>query len=44
MHLSNATNKQEKARWEYLLAQLYEMTGKYKEAEKYYSQSHQSYY
>ena len=37
--LSNATKQKEKARWEYLLAQLYEMTGKYKEAEKYYSKS-----
>lgn len=34
--LDNATNLQEKARWEYLIAQLYEMTGKYKESEKYY--------
>jgi len=35
--LSNATNKQEKARWEYLAAQLYELAGKNKDAEKYYS-------
>lgn len=34
--LSNATNKQEEARWEYLAAQLFEMTGNYKEAAKYY--------
>jgi len=34
--LSNATNKQEQARWEYLLAQLYEMSGQYKEAEDFY--------
>jgi|CXWL01.1.fsa_nt_gi predicted negative regulator of RcsB-dependent stress response/TolA-binding protein len=34
--LDNATNLQEKARWEYLAAQLYELTGKYKESEKYY--------
>ena len=34
--LSNATNLQEKARWEYLVAQLYEMTGNFKESEKYY--------
>ena len=34
--LSNATTLQEKARWEYLAAQLYEMSGKYKESEKYY--------
>ena len=35
--LDNATTKQEKARWEYLAAQLYEMTGNYKESEKYYA-------
>ncbi|MEO7394518.1 MAG: hypothetical protein ABIU11_06200 [Chitinophagaceae bacterium] len=35
--LDNATNKQEKARWEYLTAQLYELAGQYKEAEKYYA-------
>ncbi len=35
--LGNATNLQEKARWEYLAAQLYEKTGQYKEAEKLYS-------
>ena len=34
--LDNATNKQEKARWEYLAAQLYEMTGNNTAAEKYY--------
>ena len=34
--LSNATNLQEKARWEYLAAQLYELSGHNKEAEKYY--------
>ena len=34
--LSNAGNQQEKARWEYLAAQLYELAGKYKEAEDYY--------
>ena len=34
--LSNATNLQEKASWEYLAAQMFEMTGKLKEAEKYY--------
>jgi len=37
--LSNATNKGEKARWEYLLGQLYEITDKNDEAEKWYSQS-----
>ncbi len=35
--LDNAVNKQEKARWEFLLAQLYELTGKTKEAETYYA-------
>jgi len=35
--LSNAGNQQEKARWEYLAAQLYELAGKYKEAEDYYN-------
>lgn len=35
--LSNATNLQEKARWEYLAAQLFEMSGNSKDAEKYYS-------
>ncbi len=35
--LSNATNQQEKARWEYLTAQLFELAGNYKESEKYYS-------
>ena len=33
----NATTKQEKARWEYLAAQMYELAGKNKEAEKLYS-------
>ena len=35
--LDNATTPLEKARWEYLIAQMYEMTGKYKEAENYYT-------
>lgn len=35
--LSNATNLQEKARWEYLAAQLFELSKNYSEAEKYYS-------
>jgi hypothetical protein len=35
--LTNATNKQEQARWEYLAAQLFEMSGNYKNAEKYYA-------
>ncbi|MCY7312023.1 MAG: hypothetical protein LH619_14705 [Chitinophagaceae bacterium] len=34
--LSSATNLQEKARWEYLAAQLYELSGNHKESEKYY--------
>lgn len=37
--LSNATTKGEKARWEYLLGQLYEITDKNDIAEKWYSQS-----
>ncbi len=35
--LSNATNKQEEARWEYLAAQLFELAGNYRNAEKYYA-------
>ncbi len=35
--LDNATNHEEKARWEYLAAQLYELSGHYKESEKYYT-------
>lgn len=34
--LSTASTKQEKARWEYLLGQLYEASGQYKESEKWY--------
>ena len=37
--LDNAGTKQEKARWEYLLAQLYELSGQYKESEKYYAKA-----
>ena len=37
--LSNADGKVEKARWEYLIAQLYEMTGKYELAEDFYARS-----
>jgi outer membrane protein assembly factor BamD (BamD/ComL family) len=37
--LSNATNQQERARWEFLLAQLYERTGKFKESEKYFNKA-----
>jgi tetratricopeptide (TPR) repeat protein len=33
---SNAGNLQEKARWEYLAGQLFELSGKYKDAENYY--------
>ncbi|HWR34060.1 MAG TPA: hypothetical protein VN451_11050, partial [Chitinophagaceae bacterium] len=35
--LGNAGNNLEKARWEYLLAQLYELSGDHKNAEKWYS-------
>jgi endonuclease IV/outer membrane protein assembly factor BamD (BamD/ComL family) len=35
--LDNAVSQQEKARWEYLLAQLYELSGNFKESEKYYT-------
>ncbi len=35
--LGNATNLQEKARWEFLAAQMFEMSGRFKEAEKYYA-------
>jgi len=34
--LSNATNKKEKARWEYLIAQLYQLSGKPELAKKFY--------
>ena len=34
--LSNADTKDDKSRWEYLLAQMYEFTGKYNEASIYY--------
>lgn len=37
--LSNATTKQEKARWEYLAAQLYELSGNYEESEKYFTKA-----
>ncbi|MEI9945119.1 MAG: tetratricopeptide repeat protein [Chitinophagaceae bacterium] len=37
--LSNATNKQEKARWEFLLGQLYEVTEKYVASEEYYTKA-----
>ena len=34
--LSNADTKDDKSRWEYLLAQMYELTGKFDEASDYY--------
>ena len=37
--LSNAARKSEKARWEFLIGQLYELTGKRTEAEKWYNES-----
>ena len=37
--LDAATTKQEKARWEYLAAQLYELAGNYKQAENFYAKS-----
>ncbi|MET0393702.1 MAG: tetratricopeptide repeat protein, partial [Chitinophagaceae bacterium] len=37
--LSNATNQQEKARWEYLLAQLYELTGRNEDAGEWYARA-----
>lgn len=37
--LDNAPNKRERARWEYLLAQLYELSGKHKESEKYFAKA-----
>lgn len=37
--LDNATNKQERTRWEFLAAQLYELAGNYKEAEKYFAKA-----
>jgi tetratricopeptide (TPR) repeat protein len=37
--LDNARNKQEKARWEFLTAQLYELSGDLSEAENYYEKA-----
>lgn len=37
--LSNATTKQDKARWEYLLGQMYEMSGKFDKASAYYGKA-----
>lgn len=37
--LSTAENKQDLARWEYLLAQMYEMTGEHEKASRYYGRA-----
>ncbi|HEV8284311.1 MAG TPA: hypothetical protein VGQ09_08370 [Chitinophagaceae bacterium] len=37
--LSNATNKQERARWEFLAGQMYELAGNYDLAQHYYEKS-----
>ncbi len=37
--LTSATTKQDKARWEYLLGQMFEMTGYYDKASAYYAKS-----
>lgn len=37
--LSNADTKEDKSRWEFLLAQLYEMGGRYDKATRYYSKA-----
>ena len=37
--LDNATNKQERARWEYLAAQLFEKSGRFEESQKYYAKA-----
>ena len=37
--LSNATDRQEKARWEYLTGQLYELAGNYASSQRYYEKS-----
>ncbi len=37
--LSNAATKQDKARWEYLIAQLYEKTGKYEQSLSFYEKA-----
>ncbi len=37
--LDNASGKQEQARWEYLIAQLYELSGKSELAEKFYNRA-----
>ncbi len=40
--LSNADTKEDKSRWKFLLAQMYELTGNYKNAEDYYAQAAKS--
>jgi tetratricopeptide (TPR) repeat protein len=40
--LSNADTKEDKSRWKFLLAQMYELTGDYKNAEDYYAQASKS--
>jgi tetratricopeptide (TPR) repeat protein len=40
--LSNADTKEDKSRWKFLLAQMYELTGDYKKAEDYYAQASKS--
>jgi outer membrane protein assembly factor BamD (BamD/ComL family) len=37
--LDNATNKQEKARWEFLTAQMYELSHNYAQAQQYYEKA-----
>jgi tetratricopeptide (TPR) repeat protein len=37
--LSNADTKEDKSRWKFLLAQMFELTGDYKNAEDYYAQA-----
>jgi tetratricopeptide (TPR) repeat protein len=40
--LSNADTKEDKSRWKFLLAQMYEQTGDYKKAEDFYAQAAKS--
>jgi tetratricopeptide (TPR) repeat protein len=40
--LSNAETKEDKSRWKFLLAQMYEITGDYKNAEDYYAKAAKS--
>ncbi len=40
--LSNADTKEDKSRWKFLLAQMYEQTGDYKKAEDFYAQASKS--